>query len=33
MFAVMASWSQAILAKTGDVLIAGYNLLTSLIGK
>ena len=33
MFSVVGAWSLAVLQKTGDVFIAGYNLIASLIGK
>lgn len=33
MFAVVQVWSAALLAKTGDFLIAGYNVLAAVIGK
>lgn len=33
MYQIVGAWTQAILLKAGDVCIATYNLLASLIGK
>lgn len=33
MFAILATWSSNLLARTGDVGIAIYNVATALIGK
>jgi len=33
MFAIVASFVNTVVGKAGDLLIAGYNLLASLVGK